>query len=175
MRLQAEGSPNPTDGHAAQPSGFGQPARAPVRLPARRTLQGLHHNLLHLVSVDFARRSRSRLVVEPSRRVLRNRNRHLPIMPSEHRSFFRHRFMVEPLVAGQHYARPPGPDRFPPDVDGCFDASQRRAQPPNAITWSFFPSLKTLFTKTQSISHVVSMSWITSPVDRFSGDHLWPL
>src|SRR5947209_19541130 len=65
MRLQAEGLPNPTDGPATEPGSFGQLARAPVRLPTRRILPRLHHNLLDLVIVDLARRSRPRLVREP--------------------------------------------------------------------------------------------------------------
>src|SRR5438445_473772 len=64
MRLQTEGAPNPADRHAAEPGGLGQAAPAPMRLGARCTFQGLNHNLLDLSIADFARRSRSRLVIE---------------------------------------------------------------------------------------------------------------
>src|ERR1700730_7875348 len=54
MRLQTEGAPNPADRHAAEPGGLGQAARAPMRLCARCTFQGLNHNLLDLSIGDFA-------------------------------------------------------------------------------------------------------------------------
>src|SRR5712671_4342812 len=53
MRLQTEGAPNPADRHAAEPGGLGQAARAPMRLCARCTFQGLNHNLLDLSIADF--------------------------------------------------------------------------------------------------------------------------
>src|SRR5205814_1719830 len=64
MRLQTEGAPNPADRHAAEPGGLGQAARAPMRLGARCTFQGLNHNLLDLSIGDFAGRSGSRLAIE---------------------------------------------------------------------------------------------------------------
>ncbi len=63
MRLQTEGMPNPADRHPAESGRFGQTARAPVRLAARRAFQSLNHNLLDLIIADFAWRSGSRLVV----------------------------------------------------------------------------------------------------------------
>src|SRR5580700_2255203 len=64
MRLQTEGTPNPADGHAAEPAGLSQTAGAPMRLPARRALQSLNHNLLYLSIGNFARRSGSGFVIE---------------------------------------------------------------------------------------------------------------
>ena len=61
---QTEGAPDPADGHAAQAGGFGQPARGPVRLPARRAFQGLNDDLLYLHIAHFARCSWARFIVQ---------------------------------------------------------------------------------------------------------------
>src|SRR5215472_834378 len=64
MWLQAERPPNAADGHAAEPGGFGQTARAPMRFSARRVFQGLNDHPLDLGIAYLAGRPRSRLVVE---------------------------------------------------------------------------------------------------------------
>src|SRR5439155_73469 len=88
MRLQTEGAPNPADRHAAEPGGLGQAARAPMRLGARCTFQGLNHNLLDLSIADFAGRSGSRLVIESFQATPQKSGAPLGYMPSEQRSFF---------------------------------------------------------------------------------------
>src|SRR5438128_11998055 len=88
MRLQTEGAPNPADRHATEPGGLGQAARAPMRLGARRTFQGLNHNLLDLSIGDLAGRSGSRLVIESFQASLQKSGTPLATMPSEQRSFF---------------------------------------------------------------------------------------
>src|SRR3954464_12314174 len=87
MRLQTEGMPNPADRHPAESGGFGYASRAPMCFAPRRAFQGLNDHLLHLAITHFAGRSWSRFVIYPSSRDSRNRDRHLPTIPNETRSF----------------------------------------------------------------------------------------
>jgi serine/threonine protein kinase len=50
---------------APQSARFGDPAAAPMRLPAQRALQRSHHHLLDLLIADLSRCTRARLVIEP--------------------------------------------------------------------------------------------------------------
>src|SRR6266550_5880078 len=112
MRLQTEGAPNPADRHAAEPGGLGQAARAPMRMGARRTFQGLNHNLLDLSIADFARRSRSRLVIESFQASLQKSGTPLAHHTQRAAQFLRHALVRESLGAGQHDPRPPSQRRL---------------------------------------------------------------
>src|SRR5438046_9562036 len=64
MRLQAEGAPDPANRHPAEPGSFRQTACAPMRLSARRALQGLNDHLLDPGIAYLAGRPGSRLVIK---------------------------------------------------------------------------------------------------------------
>src|SRR4051812_5723252 len=87
MGLQSERAPDAADRHAAEAGGFSQFTRAPVRLSTWRSLQCLNDDLLNMLVSDLARGTRSRLIIESFHSCLRNRERHLPTMPSEQRNF----------------------------------------------------------------------------------------
>src|SRR5881398_3187191 len=106
MRLQTEGAPNPADRHATEPGGLGQAARAPMRLGARCTFQGLNHNLLDLSIGDLAGRSGSRLVIESFQSSLQKSGPPLGYHAQRAAQFLRHALVRESLGAGP---APPAP------------------------------------------------------------------
>src|SRR6266567_245315 len=112
MRLQTEGAPNPADRHAAEPGGLGQTARAPMRLCARCTFQGLNHNLLDLSIGDFAGCSGSRLVIESFQASLQKSGTPLAYHAQRAAQFLRHALVRESLGTGQHHPRPPSQERL---------------------------------------------------------------
>jgi hypothetical protein len=65
MRLQAEGAPNPIDGHATQIRGFRHIAHAPVRRATRRRFQRPSNHLFDHGVGNRPRRARPRFVVQP--------------------------------------------------------------------------------------------------------------
>src|SRR4051794_33981208 len=65
-----EGTPDSTNGHAAQSGVFGHLARTPMSLSTRCTLQCLNHYLFNLLVADFARSTRTLLVIEPPQPLL---------------------------------------------------------------------------------------------------------
>jgi hypothetical protein len=64
MRLHPECTPDAADGHPTKARDFGQFARTPVCLPARRGLECLNDDLLDLLIGDFAWRSRPRFIIQ---------------------------------------------------------------------------------------------------------------
>ncbi len=65
MRLQPKGLPNALDGHVTQARHLRHIARAPMRRPTRRGLQGRNHHLLHLRIGNPPWRARARFVDQP--------------------------------------------------------------------------------------------------------------
>ena len=65
MRLQPKGLPHALDGHVTQARRLRHIARAPMRRPTRRGLQGRNHHLLHLRIGNPPWRARARFVDQP--------------------------------------------------------------------------------------------------------------
>src|SRR6516164_5163604 len=113
MRLQAEGPPNTANSHAAEPSGFGHAARAPMRFSAGRAFQGLNDDPLDLGIAYLAGRSRSRFVIESFQTGLQKAGAPFSHHARRDPHFPRHGFVVESFGAGQH------PARVAPSVTDC--------------------------------------------------------
>src|SRR6516225_11184066 len=101
MWLQAERPPNAADGHAAEPGGFGQTARAPMRFSARSVFQGLNDYPLDLGIAYLAGRPRSRLVVESFQTNFEKSGAPLADHAQRDTHFSRYGFVVESFPPGQ--------------------------------------------------------------------------
>src|SRR4029434_5379248 len=112
MRLQTEGAPDAADRHATQTAGPGQFACAPVRLPARRTLQGLDYDLLNLVVADLARRPWPGFVIQPFQTSLQKTGTPLTDHPFRAAESLRRGLLVQTSGTGQHHAGAPGEQRL---------------------------------------------------------------
>ena len=108
MRAQPKRLPDPTDGHATQPSRGSQRSRAPVRGAGRRRFQCHHHDPLHVRSGHRPGRPRSWFIqqsVEPIAQKSRP-----PLADRRRRDSYAlgHDRVVVPLRARQHDARSTG-------------------------------------------------------------------
>src|ERR1700682_4549184 len=107
MRLQAERAPNPADRHTAEPGGFGQAARTPMRLSPGRAFQSLNEPLLDLGIAYLAGGPGSWLVIQSFQASLQKSRAPLTDHAQRGTDFPRHGFVVESFAACQHSSRAP--------------------------------------------------------------------
>jgi len=75
--------------------------------PARRTLQGLNHDLLDLIVTDLARRPRSGFIIEPFQPSFQKTGTPFPHHAFRAAESLRHGLIVQTLGAGQHHSGAP--------------------------------------------------------------------
>ena len=118
MRLQAEGAPDPADGHPTQVHRLGHAPRAPLRGPAGGRFQGTNNHLLDLVVGDGPRGTGPRFVVQPVEPITHEAAAPLPYRARGHVETPCHHFAVETLAARQDDARTPREVRRRPRAMG---------------------------------------------------------
>jgi len=106
VRLQPEGTPDPPDARSRDARVPGHAARTPMRGSRRSALQCLHDDVFDLRIVDFAGRSRPRLVEQPVQAVLDKAPAPLPDGLRGYPFVRRHRLVAQPSGTAQHDARP---------------------------------------------------------------------
>ena len=107
MRLQAERTPDPIDGHATQVQRLGHVPGAPVRGPARRGFERSNNHLLDLVIGNRPRRTGPRFVVQAVESLSHEAPAPLPDRARTHVETPSHHLAVEAFAARQDDARTP--------------------------------------------------------------------
>jgi len=120
MRLQSKGTPDAVNGATTQPTAASHRANTPVRGLPGSGFQCQRKHMLYLSIGNSTRRTRTRLIDKPSRRLAKNRLRHFPthclvmcirsatcelVLPLEHPRMIRARCAKACAVLGRRAQR----------------------------------------------------------------------